>query len=306
MNCDLLDGYIGVRGCSETPPESGIYLDDQPGVSLFAASKVAGSKDISGSSLLERVLSQSYLQVISEVVASLGEEGYILREDRIISRNDASRLSALLTAGDEFKMKIYPLSSYHSNIVDRIEVFAQGDGNLTWTLTANGTEIRTGTEGVVGGQMTTIEIQESFLDEVELTITADVDLNYYSGVSCSCLRGSRTPGRLWIVSNFDLCLMAYNYRRMLLRGFLMAATMAYMTESKVSERVNVTQRGSEEVANTILLELRGGVDPATGFRVTGNYPKFVKTATAALINEILEGRIPGFDCEGIRAIYTHP
>lgn len=44
MKC--LEGYIGIRGCDDSEPESGLYINDLPGISLETLDKIADQEQI--------------------------------------------------------------------------------------------------------------------------------------------------------------------------------------------------------------------------------------------------------------------
>lgn len=53
MNC--LQGYIGIRGCADSEPESGLYINDLPGISLESLDKIANSEQITYAKVFEDI-----------------------------------------------------------------------------------------------------------------------------------------------------------------------------------------------------------------------------------------------------------
>lgn len=43
---DCLDGYIGIKGCSDSEPESGLYINDLPGISIASIDGIANAEKV--------------------------------------------------------------------------------------------------------------------------------------------------------------------------------------------------------------------------------------------------------------------
>lgn len=59
MSC--LTDYIGLKGCNEDPPESGLYINSLPGISLESLDRIATSEQITYRGVWADVQEEAYL-----------------------------------------------------------------------------------------------------------------------------------------------------------------------------------------------------------------------------------------------------
>ena len=70
MNICLLD-YVGLRGCSTTEPESGVYINQYPGMSTELIDKVASSDQVTFSQVWKDIQQTAYLELKTSVQKAL-------------------------------------------------------------------------------------------------------------------------------------------------------------------------------------------------------------------------------------------
>lgn len=298
--CDLLNGFIGIRGCDDDVPPSGLYVNDVPGVSSHMAAKVVDAEDVSGQTLLERCVTSAYLGGLSDVLIEVAKEGFVFMPQRMsYGQNSMPIENRYLEAGETAKIYIYPATPYEELQIDRIQVWGEGPGTLTWSITGDDMDTESGTFSIEDGAETTEAIGKKYRRQVVLQITADTRLKYYTGENCACTKGASYPGRIWVTSIYDQCLLAFNYRFALAPVFIGKAAINFLQEGSLTTRTSSTARSAPAVTSMGLRYLLGGQDPDTGVFHPGSYPGTIKAVARGFIKEIRNGAIPGFECDGI-------
>jgi hypothetical protein len=70
MNTCLLD-FIGLRGCSTTEPESGVYINQYPGMSSELMDKIASQDQVTFSQVWKDIQQTAYLELKTSVQKAL-------------------------------------------------------------------------------------------------------------------------------------------------------------------------------------------------------------------------------------------
>lgn len=79
MITECLRDYIGLRGCSTSVPESGLYLTDQPGISLVSLDKVADSEKQTYKAVWEAIQTRAINRLQSDVISEFAKKYHLRR-----------------------------------------------------------------------------------------------------------------------------------------------------------------------------------------------------------------------------------
>lgn len=71
MEC--LTDFVGIRGCGETVPGSGVYLNTLPGISLESLDKVADSEQITYKGLWADIQTEAGVRFYTDVIEELSK-----------------------------------------------------------------------------------------------------------------------------------------------------------------------------------------------------------------------------------------
>lgn len=72
MNTDCFgSNYIGIRGCGDAAPDSGIYINDLPGISMKLMADVANDEVVQGKELIRRMEQEAIKLTAQDAVAAL-------------------------------------------------------------------------------------------------------------------------------------------------------------------------------------------------------------------------------------------
>lgn len=79
MIAECLRDYIGLPDCGSTEPESGLYLTDQPGISLVSLDKVADSQKQTYKAVWEAIQTRSINRINSDVISAFAKRYHLKR-----------------------------------------------------------------------------------------------------------------------------------------------------------------------------------------------------------------------------------
>lgn len=120
---DCLSGYIGIRGCSDSEPASGLYLDDLQGISIKSIDKIANAEQITYKGVftdIERRALRRFESLITnwlslkyqiKRVSQSGNLGLTIQGDATAAAADYRGYWVLLSELDDYVKS--PLHVYH-------------------------------------------------------------------------------------------------------------------------------------------------------------------------------------------------
>lgn len=124
---DCLSGYIGIRGCSDSVPASGLYLDDLQGISVKALDKIANAEQITYKGVyndIERRALRRFESIVTswlslkyqiKRVSQSGNLGLTIQGDATANAADYRGYWVLLSDMDDYVKS--PLHVYHQQTI---------------------------------------------------------------------------------------------------------------------------------------------------------------------------------------------
>lgn len=284
-----LNDYIGVRGCSGDTPESGLYINDIPGITTKLAANVVDSELISGQALLTNIVNRSYSSVVDDVVSGISMYGYVWRPQSVVYPLTGATTTSIWVSGREFKLDLCMCEIQRARLA-RVKVNAVEEG----TITING-DVYSIEEG-----LSEIEV---FQDITSLHIVADVDLYLWKsddvcGINC----GESTPVDIELSIFCDKCKLAEIYRDTLKNAFLLKSGILFYQYALTTEQTSQEARHAQSIAGRMLAQLKGGIDK-DGLQFEGEYKQELKSLVHAF--KSIASKYPCcFDCAGYTLSYT--
>lgn len=303
--CNDLTGYIGIIGCSEDAPESGLYINDVPGITTLKASMVADNEKVTGNDLLESCLSRAYTDVFTDLLAKAAQYGVVYRaEHQTHGANMAASSDIQVDAGTTYTLTLYTGSEWSPVKFDRAIVYADGAGTLTWTSECAGVT-GGGTKNLVTGR-NDLDFGLSFRSKVVLTFTCDVNVQAWGQSSCGWC-GSSGVANLGVVltKGCDDCSIAYHYRSTWKKLFQLRGAINFFVECLVSPRINQSARHSLATAERMLIQLQGGVD-ASNNDISGEYTVLIDQMASAFARDVRANRPSCVSCGGNKILWNKP
>lgn len=103
MITECLRDYIGLRGCSADEPESGLYLTDQPGISLVSLDKVADSEKQTYKAVWEAVQTRAINRLQSDVISEFAKKHHIRRLTESVKIREVISAANDTAAANEYR-----------------------------------------------------------------------------------------------------------------------------------------------------------------------------------------------------------
>lgn len=303
--CQKLEGWIGVIGCSETPPGSGVYINDYPGITTELAALVADSETIRGQDLLSKCIRRASDGVMADVFSQLMSKGHawIGQEERI--GVNYTRSDKIYPANKTLTLEIRTFHRYQRFRLAGFTVHASGAGNLSVQLNDQPATLYPLASG-----KNEIEFEEVFHGFDVVTITPDVDVTAYRVTTdtceCLCYSSDVFPGELIGFQFCDQCEILYAYRHSLTKALQLKAAINFFQEVIASPSNDQMVRWGREHAGKALVHLLGGQDPATGVLFESEYKQAVTAVAKMFQHEIQRGKIGCFTCDRTKVVFTHP
>jgi hypothetical protein len=288
MICNL-DNYIGVRGCAE-PPESGLYINDIPGVTTRGASNVVNGEVVRGDRLLENCIKQAYTDVMHDIISELASVGYVWKGQQ--TRHSQYVLSTGQFTG-LFALDI-ETCRFQKVRVNTLEV----NSTAAQTVKVNGIEF----DVQEGRNTLEVNLELSYGDQ--LIFEADLPVLKYQNNSCDCFCGGNYPVGITIYEFCDECELAYEYRHLLKKAFQVRAAIIYFQHAAVTEQTSQEARHGQSISGRMLAQLMGGIDPVNGIQFKGEYPAIMKNITRAFKYEASRLKCC-FSCELYQHLYVN-
>lgn len=94
MDCFI--DYIGVKGCDSTEPESGVYINDLPGVTLENIERIANAEQITFAGVWDEVQKRSIRQFVRKA-----ETQFRIRYQALCCKDDCSFEDLLCSIKEE-------------------------------------------------------------------------------------------------------------------------------------------------------------------------------------------------------------
>ena len=298
MICTNLHGYIGVLGCSEGIPESGIYINDYPGVTLDAAIAIADRENPRGEDYLLKIVNRSYDAAMRDLIMEVSKLGYnFVTQQKRYTQGQVSQI--VIPAGTDKEVKLYVCDGRNLKI-DSIGVWAFAAGIFTATFT-NERETTSTTYDLVEG-MNSLTTTVVFTQDTTVTFTSDVDTKQFNYTGCDCLCAGSSIASINAYEFCDMCDIGFDYRMMLTKLFYLKAAILFFQECLTNTNVSQDARKIIDTAKIQLVYLLGG--QADQVYVKGEYPQELKAAARMLANDA--GKIPCLSCDRTKLIYTTP
>lgn len=284
-----LNNYIGVRGCSDEEPESGLYINDIPGITTRLAANIVDSEIISGEQLLKNIVNRAYLSVIDDIVTGIAKYGYSWLPQQILYGMTAAESTKIWAAGKEFTITLDVCDIQRARLA-KVKVNAVAGGSIT----ING-EVYAVEAGV-----SEIEIYE---DVTSVVVSADVDLyTWLTNYSCSVCFYENTPIDLELSVICDKCKLATIYRDSLKNAFLQKAGILFYQYALTTEQTSQEARHAQSIAGRMLAQLKGGIDK-DGIQFEGEYKQEIEGVIHMFKN--IATKYPCcFECKGYTLSYT--
>lgn len=165
MIAECLRDYIGFRGCSTDEPESGLYLQDQPGISLVSVDKVADSDKATYIGVINAINTRAINRIASDVITTFAERYHLKRltESVKLPENvDTSNVTAMSAQyrGIDIELELLDNLTYGRSGLQVIHI----------------QQIRVYSLGVVSGATFEVIDQDTF--EVLETVTKDLAVGW--------------------------------------------------------------------------------------------------------------------------------
>lgn len=303
--CTNLDNFIGVRGCDETAPGSGLYINDYPGITTIQAAHVADSEDIQGIALLQACIERAYKAVMTDVINGVNKFGHFWSGQEVTYGSKSKITDTLYAANKYTEIEILVAGPYEKIRTDKILIHSTAIG--TATITVTGVTATVTVHNLVVG-LNTITFSNTFSADTTIRVLTSVPVyGYLNGNECSCICGGPSNNfALFVTQYCDLCEVAYQYRESLAKAFQVRAAIEYFRECEVSPNMSQEARKAADNAKKSLIRLLGGNDPQTGLYFPSEYTKELKPVINQFRYEIERGRIPCFVCEQNKIVYQHP
>ena len=303
--CERLDNWIGIRGCSDTPPGSGVYINDYPGITTELAAQVADSETVRGQDLLLKCVSRASHGVMADVFSYLMEKGHSWIGQLEKIGVDYTRSDKTYPANRTLTLEFRTFQRYQRVRLSGFVVHASGVGSLS---------IQVNDESPVSLSLTAgrneLNFEREFNGYDVVTITPDVDVTAYriTRDTCECLCYSTDvfPAELIVFEYCDQCEIAYNYRQSLTKALQLKAAIYFFQEVQASPVDAQAVRWGREMAGKALVSLLGGQDPNTGVLFESEYKQAIKAVAKMFQYEIQRGKLGCFACDRAKVLFTHP
>lgn len=162
---DCLNGYIGIRGCSDSEPASGLYLEDLQGISIKSLDKIANSDQITYKGVFDDIERRALRRFESIVTNWLSLKYQIKRVSQ--SGNLGLTIEGSATAsGADYRGYWVLLSEDDDYVKSNLHVYHQQSISLYLTQAVN-TTVKI--LDITGIQSTTVELNQ--LDSFSVTGT---------------------------------------------------------------------------------------------------------------------------------------
>lgn len=208
MNC--LTDYIGLRGCTDSEPLSGLYINDLAGINLKTIDAIADNEQVTYLGVWSAIQKRAQVKLLSAVqkefnkryqLKTITQSWQLPKDLNGTEETFATTYNGLqidTSCGDEIQftqsnlmfISVQSFSMY-------VKSFVGADINLSYRITDGytGEVYLTGTKNITTTGWHEVQINQKFFTtrlNVEWlapagTITEQVDLNDTDGVSCACL-----------------------------------------------------------------------------------------------------------------------
>lgn len=284
-----LNDYIGVKGCDEDAPESGLYVNDVPGITTKLAANIVDTELISGERLLKSVRDRAYIAVVDDIISAIAKYGYVWIPQQVMYNFGGQQTTSVWSAGREWSISpcVCEIQSAH---IAKIKVNAVEAG----TLTINGTEYE------IEQGISEIEMHA---DVDDVVISADVDLHMWKdGEICSSCGYELTPVDIELSVICSKCKIAEIYRDTLKNAFMLKAGILFYQYALTTEQTSQEARHAQSIAGRMLAQLKGGIDK-DGLQFHGEYKQEIENITHMFKN--IAAKYPCcFDCGSFTLMYA--
>ena len=310
------DNYIGVRGlCDDEIPDSGLYIDDLPGINLKSAALAADTSTVKGSELLEKSISQAIRVAAMDFIGLMAKSTKGLQFNEVlVDDNVRTAGSDSFTEQQDTWVRIKIEKTCLNNKFEKLKAFGfQLQSNCAsdcvdfYVKTSRGEEEVLSAEIKVGINNLDIVIDA---DVEWVTIEWKIDEGCY-GIRSNWLRyagycwkdhcdfecdpcvyvetESSEDGITWVSSNdfgFNASIQCYAdplalacfYKDALALPIQYLAGAMFFIHVKATDRINEYTENSREMVDEMLLDIVGGLDITTGIKHSSKYWRLLKNA----------------------------
>lgn len=336
------DNYIGIRGeCDATTPDSGIYVNDLPGVTLELASSLATAENVKGVTLLRQYEHEAIRKVWRDIKTKLSNQITI---DNIIDQrqvgvheNEIDQIKYLATVAADVGIKIQktdcdPYTAIRVNYIDiRANTTLSGK---TLTITDGltpGCDTKTFTFDITPCKKVRIYTAfTAFSGNVFVTVDgSDIDLEdmsiYSNGCACrnscscstyGCFTVDGWNGTSEVTQSYGMtanvsCVCSGSEFLCAVKDEIAEAVQMRMgiliaQDLLTSKRCNFMVKNSAEDAKNMLIMWLGGTDVSMGVEIKSEYWRLIGQTASAIKNSFKVQNSKCISCGRIKAVETLP
>lgn len=134
MEC--LEGYIGIQGCGTTAPESGVYINSLPGISIEVAQKIADSEQITFLNAWNDITARAIRRFKTDVVNNLKKRFRLNIISKFLNTGRAYDEDTITLAADEWRGRNIEIigdtpSQLHKMYIEEISIYFLDPGSTT-------------------------------------------------------------------------------------------------------------------------------------------------------------------------------
>lgn len=134
MEC--LEGYIGIEGCGAATPESGVYINSLPGISIEVAQKIADSEQITFLNAWNDITERAIRRFKTDVLNNLKKRFRLNIISQFINTGKSVDTTVITAAAAEYRGRVLKIlgqtpSKLHKIYIEEVNIYFNAAGATT-------------------------------------------------------------------------------------------------------------------------------------------------------------------------------